>query len=751
MRSSTGKEIALFDKQIFPVLFCMLLFGAFTISSQILLLRELLIVSNGNELIIGILLGTFLLWVAAGSWLASSFLHRMKSPEWGLILVVTLSAILLPVTLFMLASTKRFLGIPTFQLINIVDLFKTAPLILAPFCAVCGGAFPMAVKTLERRRQQKYNLSIIYIAESVGSGAGALLIFLFLFPRLQPINLACLLSGMVMVGALALSLSRGRSPKLQGAFLLLLAALLLGATSERAHLLRKNIQWGTMKYLEGMSSRFGYLEALQSGQQVNIYQNGVLSATSGYYDQARSLIRIAMLQRPGAKSILSLGGCLPGNYSEILKQKQVKIDCVELNSQYISFAYKHLPAKETAAAFARNFDIHLMDVRSYTRGTRKQYDIVLLNVPPPHTLLLNRFYTREFYLALNQRLKPGGILIFQVNSSSRHLSKDHLRFLSSVKNTLDGAFGSVTMIPGDTCIFVVTNQQSFKLYEGGGGDPEKEYYYDELFRKKIVITRDALSNAVAQMNKEVEVNHDLRPIGYLYQLIQMFGRHHSRVKELLSLWISIPPRYLFIAPLAFFTALMLMSARGGRRRGVLSSAIVCAGMNGISCQILLMFAFQIRFGQLFYEIGLLTTAFMVGASLGGFISLKNSGRTVQGAGRITLAAALAIAFFPLVMRVFLFGGNWEAPAYTLFSFLNGVLTGVLFPMLALLMRPEESSSSAGKVYALDLAGACLGATLVGPLLVACLGIKDTCLWLGVINLGCFVLLVNLLRRDRARG
>ncbi|MCK4374575.1 MAG: hypothetical protein KAX19_04570, partial [Candidatus Brocadiae bacterium] len=54
--------------------------GACAVSGQIILLRELLVAFHGNELSLGVILASWLLWGAAGSWLVGSRAHRFRSP-----------------------------------------------------------------------------------------------------------------------------------------------------------------------------------------------------------------------------------------------------------------------------------------------------------------------------------------------------------------------------------------------------------------------------------------------------------------------------------------------------------------------------------------------------------------------------------------------------------------------------------------------------------------------------------------------
>jgi len=50
------------------------------------------------------------------------------------------------------------------------------------------------------------------------------------------------------------------------------------------------------------------------------------------------------------------------------------------------------------------------DARQFVRRTSEKYDVVLINLPEPSTLLINRFYSREFYNELKKVLTPGAVI-----------------------------------------------------------------------------------------------------------------------------------------------------------------------------------------------------------------------------------------------------------------------------------------------------------------------------------------------------
>jgi len=97
------------------------------------------------------------------------------------------------------------------------------------------------------------------------------------------------------------------------------------------------------------------------------------------------------------------------------------------------------------------------------------------------------------------------------------------------------------------------------------------------------------------------------------------------------------------------------------------------------------------------------------------------------------------------------------PALGLFS---GMLGGYQFPVASRIyfsreetlptssLRPPASSPNIGALYAVDLAGACLGGILLSAWLVPVFGLLRTGLLMGVLNLGPALLAGLCARRER---
>jgi len=102
---------------------------------------------------------------------------------------------------------------------------------------------------------------------------------------------------------------------------------------------------------------------------------------------------------------------------------------------------------------------------------------------------------------------------------------------------------------------------------------------------------------------------------------------------------------------------------------------------------------------------------------------------------VLLATALYSVLLPLILPlripVFLF---------PLLALMGGTLTGMVFP-LAVTLAPDDTSRAASVLYAADLVGGCLGATLSTVFLIPLLGLPQTSLAAALVGLAGLLALI----------
>jgi len=116
------------------LIFPLSIIGFAAVIAQILLLRELVTVFNGNELTYGI---SLMIWLAAtslGSFLAGKTAKYFKDTLKALIYVELAVSIMVPVEIYFARISKILFNIPAGSLPDLNSIFIISVLSMAPAC-----------------------------------------------------------------------------------------------------------------------------------------------------------------------------------------------------------------------------------------------------------------------------------------------------------------------------------------------------------------------------------------------------------------------------------------------------------------------------------------------------------------------------------------------------------------------------------------------------------------------------------------
>ena len=119
-------------------------YGIISAVSQIIFIRELMVIFGGNELSIGITLCSWLLGTAAGSFVFSKIFTSGKNINLTVSSIFIILSVTIPVTLLFIRSVKNILNIQTGELIDIFSISGLSLLFLFPFCFLLGSLFLFA-------------------------------------------------------------------------------------------------------------------------------------------------------------------------------------------------------------------------------------------------------------------------------------------------------------------------------------------------------------------------------------------------------------------------------------------------------------------------------------------------------------------------------------------------------------------------------------------------------------------------------
>jgi spermidine synthase len=754
----------------------MVVMGVIFLVSQVLILREFLLAFQGNEFVIGIVLGSWLLLEALGSWLCGPRADRSRDPLGSFASLQAMLSILLPLTLLAIRTNRFYLGISPWEIVSYLRIGVVSLVLLGPLGLLNGAAFAYGCRLMGAGNPVRpHAAGKVYALESLGAFLGGLAFTLLLVGRLRSIEIAFSL-GAVSMGCVLLLLrfagdqaglgqgvgfSAAGRPAGRAVCMLLLGLFAFGVagpTSGRIHRWSMELRWRPLHLEESRESIYGDIAVLRLDEQWMVYQNGIPSITLPYPDQAalELLVHMPLLAHPNPGEVLIMGGGVGGAISEARKHPLRALYYTELDPLLIRMAERAAVPSVGEELGDPRTRVVFEDGRSYLRKIPRKVDAIIINMPDPVTLQLNRFYTVEFFRSVRRALRPEGVLALTMPGSSAYLSEEALRINRCVRDTLETVFPHVRALPAQRILFLASRELPVELLL-------PEVLGDRLTKRGVetfVVQPSYLGqlmdpwqgrwlNEALNAAPPARTNRDLTPALLFYAIAHKSAEVQPGFRRVFPWLENMRFGVILIVFLAmtFPFAFWLRRNRGGRIPA-LSFALLSTGFCGMTVEMIVILSFQAVFGYLYQWIGLLIAAFMVGLACGAFVFTGRMQTTRHGYGILCGLEGLQIGFLLAAAWgiVSLHGSSLgtavmaDAPKWVLL-FANGVaglLVGSEFPLAnreAHARGGQREAIVGARFYALDLAGAWLGTVIVCVLWVPLFGLGSTLLFAAALK-GC---------------
>ncbi len=730
------------------------LFGAFALLAQVILLREFLVVFYGNEICLGLIFSCWLFWIAVGASVARRISDHLEPGRsltiW--ILSLALLPLFLPVQIYLIRILREILNISTGEWIPFFPMVLSVLCILIPISFIIGFSFPAACRVLPAKGTGAVSIGRVYIYEALGSLVGGVVFTFFLVDRMNPFNISALGGAVLILAILPLSGSlpsrqRHRIVPMLLLILLLQVTLLSYGPSLQKYSVQK--RWASFKQQEelktSVDSRYQNIAVGYEKGQYSIYGNGLWVYSFPDEYSFAALAHLSLSEHPNPKSVLLIGGGEGGLIREILKHPVQKLAYVELYPALIRTVGRFLSEEDRKALKDSRVTLHVQDGRYFVKHTVIQFDVVLINLPDPDTAMLNRYYTLDFFEEVKGALKPGGMVSLRLTSTENFAGDDIVSYGRSIYRTLREAFPYIVVAPGPPLSFfasispdVVTSNPEVLSHRYLKREIDSDVFSHFLFEQ--IFPQERVQNLKSVLDKKGKerLNTDLHPVSYFYNLI-LWGRFSGSSLSGLLGFLTRIPRIWFYSPLILALAFIVVFRRREQVRSSVLFTIGTTGFYGLSLEIILLFLFQNLYGYVYQKIGLMVALFMFGLALGG--ALAN--RILKGPHKNLLRSLLwsegAILFLtlltPWLTRISgLTGMSAEWMIY-LMMIIIGVTAGFQFPMVSevCIKGGMGQAKAASSIDSRDHSGACIGALLTGILFVPLLGIAGSCYLIGGIK------------------
>jgi spermidine synthase len=695
--------------------------GFLALSIQILILREFSVQFAGNEITFGIMLGAWLLWTGIGSLLGSVFKFtqtKFSGFYYTVILVFPLCFIGLRMIRFLFKAGPG-------EMMGLFPIITSALLISILICLPLGILFVFNTQFL------KGKISTVYLMEALGSSAGGIVVYFFLIPHLsnwKSAGLIGLISGLIIF---AVFLNKKKI------FLLILIFLMMSAFWILDFPMQK-LYWKPFSLAASKDSPYGKLQIVKTEEQITLYNNH--SKVYSYPDlsSAEQAVHFALLQKPEAKNVLLIGGGFAGSLRQILKYPHTTVDYVELDPEVIRLSVRFIPELKKYIHNHPRINVYYEDGRVFIKNTKKTYHVIILNLPPPETAQLNRFYTQEFFQIIKNKLHPDGVFSFQVPSAENYISPQLRDFLSCLYFTLHSVFNEVKIVPGSSNVFLASSHikaldPDILSHQIKELELHNKYVSPYILRARLSPLRvQSLREKIKSGEKRV--NKDLFPISYFYNSVLRSTQFRGIETRLLSFLSKKGHFWLLDFPLMIFLGILIIIGIKKKKNYFYLTPLILIGLTSIAVEIIVIIAFQTVYGYIYQTISILFASFMAGVALGAYISTKIK--------KVNLNHLIVIQFQSLLLLLMLFLSIKQTPPqlfFLIFLLLLGTVGGEMFVVSNQLYLKKNLNYGLG--YGLDLIGSFLGAITISSVLIPLVGLPLVLKYLFLAGSFCFLLLI----------
>lgn len=712
--------------------------GVSSIVTQLLTIREFLSCFAGNEFLIAIFLFNWLLLGAAGTLAAGVATPRLFRPSRRRLAALSIILAALPTVQLLAIRLLRDAVFVHGAAAGFYQVFTFTFFCMAPYAVLVGFALPFALFVI-RRESPEFPGAAIYITDNAGDLAGGVLFSFLLVHLTTPMQALALANLLLVVSAILLQPREKRlSPAPIIAASTATAVLITGLLAERASLSTAD---GELVFYD--ETKYGRVTITSDAGTMTLFENGLPVSAEGDAASAEETVHYPLAQLPLAGGRILLVSASGGVPAEVEKHAPDLVDYLEIDPIVSDIQLSFGLLKKIPGLRVIN-----RDARAFLAEPGNAYDAIIVGISEPETFGANRFFTARFFELAAARLAPGGVLAFTMEGFGSYLGEPHRRKLSIIRSTVSTSFEHVLLLPGGRIHFLCGHRPLSSdipaLLEAKGIETEYiAWYYDGDVTPERIKTLNSL------VDDDSPINTDMNP-----RLLPFMFNH----------WFS----KFQVSPAMFAILLAIAAAVYVSRLSREEFTLFSTGWMTMGSELLVILAFQIYFGYIYYQIGLIVTVFLAGLLPGAILAARTGGTAAgdredqpglrskagnSGVGKRlfrrgsergallaseTILAALMAAF---ILLLGVAGELLPPAAFLVFGFSISLVCGFQFPVV-LKLRGEAGHSGIAGVFAADLAGAAFGTLVTSVLLVPFFGIYGAAGALVLLKIGSFIILAS---------
>jgi len=663
------------------------------------MVREFLAQFQGNEFIIALIFFAWLILGGTGTKLSRLCLIHFTVSRKRL---AFLSLLLCSCAVLQILAL-RFFRDEVFIHGTSVGFYQTLAtifLVIGPYGLLDGFVLPYSLFLL-RKNTPDYPGARMYMLDNIGDVSGGALFSFILVTLLSPLQAVFWAHLPLLLATLFLFYPHERKkPRVILALLSCLALLASGLFLEKISLTPDE---GELVHYQ--ESRYGRITVLQDQEQFTLFADGSPLFSNQNQSQAEETVHFAMSQTNGARSVLFIGA-EGGMLKEVEKYQPQQVDYLELDRELST-------AQLTFGLLSPIQNLHIIhqDGRSFLSHKTQKYDVIISNMPEPDTFQINRYFTTNFFENIKNHLHPGGVFSLNVAGYDNYLAEAHRQKVSSLYNSLIPYFRNVILLPGQKIFFLCSDGQinpdipGLLTRQQIATDYISSYYSGNISQERI-------NSLVEVLDPSTPSNHDMEP--FLMQI--MFKQWFSKFST-----TPLP----FILVLALCLVLYFTRCRGEEL------VLFSTGFLTMGSEILVIFVYQILFGFIYEQIGVIVTVFLAGLLPGAWYGEKI--RRIKSVKKFLLAGDVVLICLmgALLILLTVIPDKLPVAFFLCFGFLISLICGFQFP-LALCFGGDDNRA-ATRTFSADLIGAAFGTLLTSLYLIPFLGVSQAIIGLIIVK------------------
>jgi spermidine synthase len=400
--------------------------GAIALASEVLWTRTLETLVGNSTYAFSMIVLLYLVGIAAGSWLMSLVVNRLKHAPLWMIAIQACMGIWIFIALFLFQRIIGAVAPYKGELVPLSIIFLNylkVMAVLLPLSLLSGACFPLATRIIDPRSEDAHGVLIAraYAWNTAGAMAGSLLAGFAIAPLLDYFDsiyfLALLYGFTAFLAAMVVILSEWRLGKKRPA-MATIGALSLVLTGTAAFIItgpndfatRYNAMYPDFQAVFHEPGLQGVTTAIKKRNDPlsDILLVNGMGMTRKATD-TKMMAHLPMVLHPDPQDSLVICFGMGTTYRSAISYGG-NVTVVELVKEVLdAFGYFYQDA-DRVRTYAKGRMI-VNDGRNFLKLTRQKFDVITIDPPPPIDAAgVNNLYSREFIELAKSRLKKGGIM-----------------------------------------------------------------------------------------------------------------------------------------------------------------------------------------------------------------------------------------------------------------------------------------------------------------------------------------------------